>query len=66
MQQGSSLSKHNLSAAAKYLLIFPAQCLHLVQSTAGTRLTAAIAVEEYFKLPAEDFDTCNPIHWWMG
>jgi len=23
-------------------------------------------LEEYFKLPAEDFDTCNPIHWWMG
>lgn len=22
--------------------------------------------EEYFKLPAEDFDACNPIHWWMG
>ena len=23
-------------------------------------------LEEYFKLPAEDFDTCNPIHWWVG
>jgi hypothetical protein len=23
-------------------------------------------LEEYFKLPAEDFDTCNPIHWWIG
>jgi hAT family C-terminal dimerisation region len=23
-------------------------------------------LEEYFKLPAEDFDTCNPIQWWMG
>ncbi|KAF8801336.1 hypothetical protein BYT27DRAFT_7017450, partial [Phlegmacium glaucopus] len=23
-------------------------------------------LEEYFKLPAEDFDACNPIHWWMG
>src|SRR5712671_187756 len=23
-------------------------------------------LEEYFKLPAEDFDTCDPIRWWMG
>ena len=23
-------------------------------------------LEEYSKLPAEDFDACNPIHWWMG
>jgi hypothetical protein len=23
-------------------------------------------LEEYFKLPAEDFDACNPIHWWTG
>ena len=23
-------------------------------------------LEEYFKLPAEDFDACNPIQWWMG
>ena len=23
-------------------------------------------LEEFFKLPAEDFDVCNPIHWWMG
>jgi hypothetical protein len=23
-------------------------------------------LEEYFKVPAEDFDTCNPIQWWVG
>jgi len=23
-------------------------------------------LEEYFKLPAEDFETCNPIQWWVG
>jgi hypothetical protein len=23
-------------------------------------------LEEYFKLPVEDFDMCNPIHWWTG
>jgi hypothetical protein len=23
-------------------------------------------LEEYFKLPPEDFKTCDPIHWWMG
>ena len=23
-------------------------------------------LEEYFKLPAEDFDACNPIQWWTG
>jgi hAT family C-terminal dimerisation region len=23
-------------------------------------------LEEYFKLPAEDFDACNPIRWWFG
>jgi hypothetical protein len=23
-------------------------------------------LEEYLKLPAEDFDTCNPIQWWVG
>lgn len=23
-------------------------------------------LEEYFRLPAKDFDMCNPIHWWMG
>jgi hypothetical protein len=28
--------------------------------------TSTNEVEEYFKLPTEDFDTCNPIQWWMG
>ena len=23
-------------------------------------------LDEFFKLQAEDFDTCNPIQWWMG
>jgi hypothetical protein len=23
-------------------------------------------LEEYFKLPREDFETCNPIKWWLG
>ena len=23
-------------------------------------------LEEYFKLPVEDFDTCNPICWWVS
>ena len=23
-------------------------------------------LEEFFKLPPKDFETCNPIHWWMG
>ena len=23
-------------------------------------------LEEYFKLPAEDFEICNPIQWWTG
>jgi hypothetical protein len=23
-------------------------------------------LEEYFKLPTEDFDTCDPVQWWMG
>lgn len=23
-------------------------------------------LEEYFKLPAEDFEVCNPIQWWVG
>ena len=23
-------------------------------------------LEEYFKLPAEDFNSCNPIQWWVG
>jgi hypothetical protein len=23
-------------------------------------------LEEYFKLPAEDFDNCDPIRWWVG
>ena len=23
-------------------------------------------LEEYLKLPIEDFETCNPIQWWMG
>ena len=22
-------------------------------------------LEEYFKLPAEDFEVCNPIQWWV-
>ena len=32
------------------------------------RKTKAVVdeLEEYFKLPAEDFESCNPIHWWMG
>lgn len=28
--------------------------------------TSINELEEYFKLPAEDFDACNPIHWWFG
>ncbi|KAH9989385.1 hypothetical protein BJV74DRAFT_878162 [Russula compacta] len=23
-------------------------------------------LDKFFKLPQEDFKTCNPIHWWMG
>ena len=23
-------------------------------------------LDEFFKLSQEDFDTCNPIHWWLG
>ena len=23
-------------------------------------------LEEYFKLPCEDFDSCKPLHWWLG
>ena len=23
-------------------------------------------LEEYFRLPQEDFDTCNPLAWWAG
>jgi hypothetical protein len=23
-------------------------------------------LEEYFKLPREDFDTCKPLEWWVG
>lgn len=23
-------------------------------------------LEEFFKLPQEDFDTCNPLKWWAG
>ena len=23
-------------------------------------------LEEYFKLPREDWEGCNPLHWWMG
>ena len=23
-------------------------------------------LKEYFKLPAEDFNTCDPIQWWVG
>ena len=23
-------------------------------------------LEEYFQLPQEDFDTCNPLAWWAG
>jgi hypothetical protein len=28
--------------------------------------TSVNELEEYFKLPSEDFDTCNPIQWWIG
>ena len=28
--------------------------------------TSVNELEEYFKLPTEDFDACNPIHWWIG
>jgi hypothetical protein len=23
-------------------------------------------LDEFFKLPQEDFETCNPIQWWLG
>ena len=23
-------------------------------------------LEEYFMLPCEDFDTCDPVSWWVG
>ena len=23
-------------------------------------------VQEYFKLPCENFDTCDPLHWWAS
>lgn len=28
--------------------------------------TSVNELEEYFKLPTEDFDSCHPIHWWIG
>ena len=28
--------------------------------------TSVNELEEYFKLPREDFETCNPIKWWLG
>ena len=28
--------------------------------------TSINELKEYFKLPAEDFDAYNPIHWWFG
>jgi hypothetical protein len=28
--------------------------------------TSVNELEEYFKLPPEDFNACNPIHWWIG
>jgi hAT family C-terminal dimerisation region len=28
--------------------------------------TAINKLNEFFKLPQEDFKTCNPIHWWIG
>ena len=32
------------------------------------RKTATVIneLDEYFKLPPEDFERCDPIHWWMG
>lgn len=31
------------------------------------KVKAAInELDEFFKLPQEDFESCNPIHWWMG
>jgi hypothetical protein len=31
-----------------------------------TRTTTADELEEYFKLPPEDFELCDPIKWWVG
>ena len=28
--------------------------------------TSVNELEEYFKHPMEDFEACNPIHWWIG
>jgi hAT family protein len=28
--------------------------------------TSVNELEAYFKLPTEDFEACNPIHWWIG
>ena len=30
------------------------------------KLTVRDELEEYFSLPLEDFETCDPIEWWMG
>ncbi|KIL58778.1 hypothetical protein M378DRAFT_188125 [Amanita muscaria Koide BX008] len=41
----------------------------LVNFTARYRKQASTRrdqLEEYFVLPREDFDTCNPISWWVG
>ena len=35
-------------------------CFHQKTTTSINKL------DEYFKLPPEDFETCSPIHWWMG
>ncbi|KAI0004652.1 hypothetical protein BJV74DRAFT_762921, partial [Russula compacta] len=31
-----------------------------------THSAATNELDKFFKLPQEDFETCNPIHWWMG
>ena len=29
-------------------------------------VTVVDELDDYFKMPAEDFDTCDPIEWWRG
>jgi len=30
------------------------------------QLSSCDELEEYFKLPSEDFDACKPLQWWVG
>jgi hypothetical protein len=62
----SSTDKCNHSAIASVIQNGLPQKVDFTARYKQTHYWVSNELEEYFKLGQEDFDTCQPLDWWLG